>query len=497
MRLLHPGHRHAGQGADRQEGRRPRPEGMAPHLGAHLCRCTGYVKILDAIEAVAQGKTFEPALGATVGGAGAKYEAGAADARRPWLHRRPPRARHAARRAPPHRPRPRRHRRHRHGRGARRAGCRGGVHGRRPPGRAARRHHLQGLAGDDPGRRPHVVRRRRAGHRRRRHPCSTPGPRPSSSTSPTTCSRRTPIRSPRSPTTPSCRCGAPTSTCCRASAYTRGDVDAAFAASAFTVHESFETQRIEHAFLEPESTLAVPSGTGDERTLHVYSGGQGVWDDRDDIAACWPSTRPGDRRAGVERRRVRRQGGHEQPGAGGARRVAARPSGEVHAVARGEPAHARQAAPDPARVLGGLRRRRHASPRCGCGHRRLGRVRQRRDEGARTGGRARLRAVPRAGARHRDDRRAHEQPGVRRVPRLRCQPGTVRPRGRARPARRAGRHQRLGDPQAQRHPARRRVGSRARSWTTAPPVPRPASTRSSPRTTPPSPPARRSGSASA
>ena len=36
---------------------------MAPHLGAHLCRCTGYVKILDAIEAVAQGKTFEPALG--------------------------------------------------------------------------------------------------------------------------------------------------------------------------------------------------------------------------------------------------------------------------------------------------------------------------------------------------------------------------------------------------------------------------------------------------
>ena len=31
---------------------------MAPHLGAHLCRCTGYVKILDAIEAVAKGKSF-------------------------------------------------------------------------------------------------------------------------------------------------------------------------------------------------------------------------------------------------------------------------------------------------------------------------------------------------------------------------------------------------------------------------------------------------------
>src|SRR6478752_356906 len=29
---------------------------MAKHLGAHLCRCTGYVKVLDAIEAVATGK---------------------------------------------------------------------------------------------------------------------------------------------------------------------------------------------------------------------------------------------------------------------------------------------------------------------------------------------------------------------------------------------------------------------------------------------------------
>ena len=46
-----------------------------------------------------------------------------------------------------------------------------------------------------------------------------------------------------------------------------------------------------------------------------------------------------------------------------------------------------------------------------------------------------------------------------------------------------GRHQRLGDPQAQRHPPRRRCGARARSWTTAPAAPRPASTRSSRPTT--------------
>src|SRR4051795_2146374 len=50
---------------------------MAPHLGAHLCRCTGYGKILDAIEAVARDKSFEPRLAAGVGESGAKYEAGA------------------------------------------------------------------------------------------------------------------------------------------------------------------------------------------------------------------------------------------------------------------------------------------------------------------------------------------------------------------------------------------------------------------------------------
>ncbi|MFM8994032.1 MAG: molybdopterin cofactor-binding domain-containing protein, partial [Actinomycetota bacterium] len=68
------------------------------------------------------------------------------------------------------------------------------------------------------------------------------------------------------------------------SAYKRGDVDTAFANSKHVLAETFQTQRIEHAFLEPEATVAVPSGVGDARTLHVYSGGQGVWDDRNDIA---------------------------------------------------------------------------------------------------------------------------------------------------------------------------------------------------------------------
>ena len=70
------------------------------------------------------------------------------------------------------------------------------------------------------------------------------------------------------------------------SKYHRGDVEAAIASSAHVVTELFQTQRIEQAFLEPESSLAVPgiNGAG-ERSLYVYSGGQGVWDDRDAIAA--------------------------------------------------------------------------------------------------------------------------------------------------------------------------------------------------------------------
>jgi aldehyde oxidoreductase len=66
------------------------------------------------------------------------------------------------------------------------------------------------------------------------------------------------------------------------SVYGRGDVDAALAASAHQVHEVFQTQRVEHAFLEPEATLAVPEPDG---TLTVYSGGQGTWDDRNQIAS--------------------------------------------------------------------------------------------------------------------------------------------------------------------------------------------------------------------
>ncbi|MEM9651206.1 MAG: molybdopterin cofactor-binding domain-containing protein [Actinomycetota bacterium] len=81
------------------------------------------------------------------------------------------------------------------------------------------------------------------------------------------------------------------------STYRRGDAAGALADAPHVVRETFQTQRIDHAFVEPESTLAVPvpagtrlpltAGEGDVtefQRLMVYSGGQGIWDDRNDIA---------------------------------------------------------------------------------------------------------------------------------------------------------------------------------------------------------------------
>jgi selenium-dependent xanthine dehydrogenase len=62
----------------------------------------------------------------------------------------------------------------------------------------------------------------------------------------------------------------------------RGDVDAALAGAVHVVSESFRTQFIEHAFLEPESSFAVPGGDG---RLDIFSQGQGVWDDRRQISS--------------------------------------------------------------------------------------------------------------------------------------------------------------------------------------------------------------------
>ena len=61
-------------------------------------------------------------------------------------------------------------------------------------------------------------------------------------------------------------------------------MEAALATAAHVVSDSFTTASIEHAYLEPESSLAVPQ-TGSGPRLHVLSQGQGAWEDRRQIAS--------------------------------------------------------------------------------------------------------------------------------------------------------------------------------------------------------------------
>jgi xanthine dehydrogenase molybdenum-binding subunit len=65
----------------------------------------------------------------------------------------------------------------------------------------------------------------------------------------------------------------------------RGDAEAALASAAHVVRERFTTSAVEHAFLEPEACLAVPASTPDAPAVHLFSQGQGAWDDRRQVAA--------------------------------------------------------------------------------------------------------------------------------------------------------------------------------------------------------------------
>jgi aldehyde oxidoreductase len=252
---------------------------MARHLGAHLCRCTGYVKVLDAIEAVALGHKVDPSLPGCVGTSGAKFEA-------PALA----------------------------------LGDRGYVDDIRVPGMVHGAVHLtqhvradivaidcsaalaaDGViavytAADIPGAQyvgiiykdwPIFIgvgqRTSYAGDVLAFVVAATKlQARLAAELIDVTYDVHRPITDPVAAIDdPEIAVFGTTSNVLSTSAYARGDVAAALANSAHVVSEVFQTQRIEHAFLEPESTLAVPTEGG----LHVYSGGQGVWDDRDQIAA--------------------------------------------------------------------------------------------------------------------------------------------------------------------------------------------------------------------
>ena len=247
-------------------------------------------------------------------------------------------------------------------------------------------------------------------------------------------------------------------TCLARSVVRRGDADTALAGAAHVASASFRTQSIEHAFLEPEASLAVPRGAagpdGEPVTVHgvhVYSEGQGAWEDRRQVASFL-----GLPRADVLVTQVSTGGafgGKEDLNVQGhAALLALRDRSPGHAPAHPPREHPvpRQAPPDVARLHRRLRRGGPPGRGQGAHHRRQRRLRQRRRQGAGARRRPRLRPVPGTERGRRGPRGLHEQPAVRRHARLRGEPGRLRARGRARHARRAGGHRRLGDPVAQR-----------------------------------------------
>ncbi len=62
----------------------------------------------------------------------------------------------------------------------------------------------------------------------------------------------------------------------------RGDAQQALAASAHVVSGTWTTQRIEHLYLEPEAAVAEPLADG---RIRLYTQGQGIFDDRSQVAS--------------------------------------------------------------------------------------------------------------------------------------------------------------------------------------------------------------------
>src|ERR1700680_121934 len=66
-------------------------------------------------------------------------------------------------------------------------------------------------------------------------------------------------------------------------AFSRGDVEAAFATATHVIEAKFQTQAIEPAFLEPEACLAIPQGKG----IKVHTQSQGSLSDQQQIATIF------------------------------------------------------------------------------------------------------------------------------------------------------------------------------------------------------------------
>lgn len=254
-------------------------EEASRHLGGHLCRCTGYIKILDAVEALARGEVETPVTVGGVGTRGSKYEGRSlAVGKRPFIaDMRPEGMLHGAVRLADH---------------ARADVLRIDT----APALAIDGVEAVYTGADVPG-------TLRSGLIHKDWPAFIPaGGRTSYlgdvlaivvAADPATAHRAAaaidvdydvlePIVDPVRALDSDDAVWELDGNLLSRSAYTVGDVESGLAAATHTVHEVFQTQRVEHAFVEPESTLAVPTEDGG---LYVYSGGQGVWDDRNDIAA--------------------------------------------------------------------------------------------------------------------------------------------------------------------------------------------------------------------
>jgi len=256
-------------------------EKAARHLGAHLCRCTGYVKILDAIEALARGESPAPSLAGGIGARAAKHQGTALSAgSRPFIDDLAPEGLlHAALRLADH--------------------ARADVV-RFDTAAALAEPGVEAVftAADVPG-------ELRVGLIHQDWPVLIPeggrtsyrgdvlavvvaGDRATAERAAALIEVDYEVLAPMVDPDAALASdedavwGLDGNELSRSTYARGGDVEAALAASAHVVTETFQTQRVEQAFLEPESTLAAPRPDG---VLQVWSGGQGVWDDRDQIAS--------------------------------------------------------------------------------------------------------------------------------------------------------------------------------------------------------------------
>ena len=194
----------------------------------------------------------------------------------------------------------------------------------------------------------------------------------------TTCCRRSPTRSPRSqPGRDDAVWGLDGNVLSR-SAYARGDVDAALAAQrargARGVPDAAHRARLPRARVDARRAGRAPTAPRPARLLGRPGRVGRPRPDRIGARRRRRARSPSSWSRTAARSAARRTW---QPGPDRARGLAARPAGEVHALARGALAHPPEAPPDPHGVLGRLRRRRPAHRAAGAHGRRLGRLRHR------------------------------------------------------------------------------------------------------------------------